>query len=113
MKFKVGDIYKDRGGLEYKFLMCAPEAHRSTQLIFMGLAYGSIHTRFKDGTVDHGAKTPEDILPPEKKTVKLYPALYQTVPGRYYTDFLYETCPDDAIRLLTEYPPVVVEVEDE
>ena len=115
MKFKVGEIYKDRGGLEYKFLMYAPESHVSSQLIFLELAYGSVQTRYTDGTVDHGAKTPSDIIPHEKKTLKLYQALLKSSEDREYfvSSTLYETKPNLAIRLLTEYPPVVVEVEDE
>jgi len=115
MKFKVGEIYKDREGEEYKFLMYVPEAHVSSRMIFVGIAYGDIQVRFADGTVDYVTKTPEDILPPEKKTVKLYPALSKLVNlSEYYvSDVLYETCPEDAIRLLTEYPPVIIEVEDD
>ena len=113
MKFKVGEIYKDREGMEYRFIAQVPDAEGTQRLIFINLKLLDGVFRYSDGTIDRGAQTPYDIIPHEKKTVKLYPALYQTVPGRYYTDFLYETCPDDAIRLLTEYPPVVVEVEDE
>jgi len=113
MNFKVGEIYRDRGGVEYKFLMYVPSAHESTQLLFMGLTHGSVHTRYTDGTVDRGAKTPDDILPPEKKTIKLYQALHRTDDGtRYYSDYLYETCPEDAVRLITEWPPVIVEVDE-
>ena len=114
MKFKVGEIYKDREGREYKFLMYAPEAHETSQLIFMELVDMSVHTRFTDGTIDRGAKTPIDILTPEKKTVKLYPALFKKPNGGYFfSDSLYETKPENSIRFVTEYPPVVIEVEDE
>lgn len=114
MKFKVGEIYRDREGREYKFLMYAPEAHETSQLIFMELVDRSVHTRFTDGTIYLGAKTPIDILPPEMKTVKLYPALLKSSQDRGYfiSATLYETKPDDAIRLITEWPPVIIEVEE-
>jgi len=112
MKFKVGEVYKDRTGREYTFLVYAPKAHASSQLIFIDSTHGIVHSRFTDGTVDRGAKTPIDILPPEKKTRKLYPVLYKTASGKFYPSYLHDECPEDAIRLITEWPPVIVEVEE-
>ena len=114
MIFKVGEIYRDRDGKEYKFLMYAPEAHETSQLIFMELVDRSVHTRFTDGTIYLGAKTPSDIIPHEKKTLKLYQALLKSSEDREYfvSSTLYETKPNLAIRLITEWAPVIVEVEE-
>jgi len=113
--FKVGEIYRDRDGKEYKFLMYAPEAKARSQLIFMCLKTEIIQVRFLSGSFsDSGRESVYDILPPEKKTVKLYPALCRNISNHTYwiTSDLYETKPERAIRLITEYPAVVVEVEE-
>lgn len=114
MKFKVGDIYRDREGNKYKLIAHLPEALNQSELVFLGPDDCNVHTRYLNGK-RHGGNVINDldILPPETKTVKLYQALHKTNCGAYYTDYLYETCPEDAIRLITEYPPVIIEVEDE
>ena len=115
MKFKIGDTYKDRAGDEYRFIAYVPEAREPTQLIFVEVENGCIRYRYSDGGCNPYTTDDRDILPPKKKTRKLYPALSKLVNlSEYYvSDVLYETCPEDAIRLLTEYPPVIIEVEDE
>ena len=112
MKFKVGEIYKDREGREYKLLMYVPEASNDNKMLFLQIDSGIVLKCNTAGISSIHEK--HDILPPEKKTVKLYPALRKTVDGkRYYADYFYETCPPDAIRLITEYPPVIIEVDDD
>lgn len=115
MKFKVGDTYKDRVGNDYKFIVHIPVAINSAQAIFMHVRDGDIYTRYADGTCDPSTKHVGDILPHEKKTMKLYPALYKSLAGRgyYITDHVFDIAPEHAVRLLTEYPPVIVEVEDD
>jgi len=114
MKFKVGEIYKDREGREYRFLMYAPEAKARSQLIFMCLKTEIIQVRFLSGSFsDSGRESVYDIIPHEKKTVKLYSALFHNTFGGYsFSDKLYDTKPATAIRLVTEWAPVVVEVEE-
>ena len=114
MKFKVGEIYKDRDGMEYRFIAYVPEAMESVQLIFMGLETLDIKGRYSSGARYDNRENSYDILPPEKKTVKLYPALCRSMnnPTYFVTADLYETKPERAIRLLTEWPAVVVEVEE-
>ena len=119
MKFRVGEIYKDREGREYKFIAYIPEAIESSQLIFLGVAHGGVHTRFTDGAAARSANSSDDILPPEKKTVKLYPALSRKLSTErdysqeyYVTNTLHDTCPEYAIRLITEWAPVIIEVEE-
>ena len=113
MKFKVGEIYRSRAGEEYEFIAHVPRAGSWAQAVFMHVRDDDLHTRYADGTCNPSTKNIRDILPPEKKTRKLYPALYQRELDRYFiTDALYETKPDYAIRLVTEWAPVVVEVEE-
>ena len=111
MKFKVGEVYKDRAEKEYTLVAHAYHNNKHAQLIF--ISDGISHYRHVDGKQSTLEPSNLDILLPEKKTIKLYPALYKSDGGqKFYTEYLHEICPEDAIRLLTEYPPVVVEVDE-
>ena len=118
MKFKVGGIYKDREGREYKFIAYVPEAIEESQLIFMGPNERGpndrgVNTRYLNGNIYSDCPNNYDIIPPEKKTVKLYPALFKKPNGGYFfSDSLYETKPENSIRLVTDYPPVIIEVDE-
>ena len=113
MNFKIGEIYKDREGGDYKFIAFVPEASEYSQAIFLDLKDLDMSWRYPDGTVHPNSFSNGDILPPEMKTVKLYQALYHNTFGGYsLTDGLYETKPEHTIRLVTEWPAVVVEVEE-
>jgi len=111
MRFKVGNIYKDRGGRSYTFITHIPEAVAEAQLVFLSVKDQKVHTRYVDGMV--GSPSEYDILPPEKGIVRLYPALYKNISngGFRLSAFLYETCPEEAVRLVTEYPPVLISEE--
>jgi len=107
MRFKVGNIYKDRGGRSYTFITHIPEAVAEAQLVFLSVKDQKVHTRYVDGMV--GSPSEYDILPPEQGIVNLYPALHRGKDGKYYVDcYLYSECPAGAIRLATECPPVIV-----
>lgn len=111
MKFKVGEIYKDRSGAEYTFVTHAYHNMSHAQLIF--IADGVAHYRHVDGKLRVSHEHENDISPPERKTVKLYPALHRPGDGHWFcSGRLYAECPDDAIRLVTEYGPVIVEVDE-
>jgi len=112
MKFKVGEIYRNRAGEEYEFIAHVPRAARWAQAIFMHVRDDDLHTRYVDGTCDPDTKHIYDILLPEKKTIKLYPALLKDKEGQLRITYeLYSVCPTYAIRLATEYPAVIIEVE--
>jgi len=113
MKFKVGEIYRNRAGEEYEFIAHVPRAGSWAQAVFMHVRDDDLHTRYADGTCNPSTKNIRDILPPEKKTRKLYPVLYKTASGKFYPSYLHDECPEDAIRLITEWPPVIIEVEDD
>ena len=113
MKFKIGEIYKDREGREYQFIAHCSESGSDERTIFLSTTTKSIVTRYENGSLVSKGIDLSDILPPEMKTLKLYQALRKGDQGNYLiSDTLYETKPDDAIRLVTEYQPVVVEVEE-
>ena len=113
MKFKIGEIYKDHSGNEYKFIAHVPEASIWARAAFVRMCHMDIIVRYTSGAVYSDTNNTLDILPPEKKTRKLYPVLYKTASGKFYPSYLHDECPEDAIRLITEWPPVIVEVEDE
>jgi len=112
MNFKVGEIYKDHSGNEYKFIAHVPEASIWARAVFVRMCHMDIIVRYTSGAVYSDTNNTLDILPPEKKTIKLYPALFKNGHGSWAcSDSLYDECPEYAIRLLTEWPPVIVEVE--
>ena len=114
MKFKVGEIYKDREGGEYRLIAYIPETREASQLMFLELVTLYIVCRYPNGNCYLDGENNNDILLPEKRQVKLYPALYKlmNLSEYYVSDVLCETCPEGAIRLLTEYPPVIIEVDE-
>jgi len=113
MKFKVGQVYKDREGNEYRLIAFVPEAVEYSQAIFMDLKELDMHWKYSDGATHRLSLSNSDILPPEKKTVKLYPALFKNGDDSWAcSGALYAECPEYAIRLLTEYTAVVVEVDE-
>ena len=115
MTFKVGEIYKDREGGEYRFIAHIPDAEESQRLVFMKLKILDAVFRYSDGALYlNEGESFYDVLPHEKKTVKLYPALCRNISNHTYwiTSDLYETKPERAIRLLTEWSPVIIEVEE-
>ena len=109
MRFKIGNMYKDRGGRSYTFITQIPEAAAECQLVFLSVKDQKVHTRYLNGNIYSDCPNNYDILPPAKGIVKLYHALYQIDLNRYYvTSDLFETCPEGAVRLVTEYPPVLI-----
>jgi len=64
MKFKIGEIYKDRIGREYRFIAHVPEARESSQLVFLGFETSDIKRRYPCGSRFADRENYYDILPP-------------------------------------------------